>query len=117
MERYIFGYKLIKQSKYDNLKRSINDAKQKVEELSTNLQKITKQASNASIHLDFDETFEHVTPIIAFNKENVEKLVELRYLQYSQIEDKFAIQLALVMMAEEVLQQIVDSFSEEKEDA
>jgi hypothetical protein len=54
--------------------------------------------------------------MINLNKDKIEKLVELQYLSYSQIDDKFAIQLALIMMAEDTLNQIINAFSEEKVD-
>lgn len=116
----MFGYKLYKESTVAEMMNELTSSNslltQENESLKEQIALLTEKSDNASVRLDFDETFEHVTPIITFNKERVEKLVELHYLNYSQIEDKFAIQLALIMMAEDTLRQIIDSFSEEKED-
>lgn len=116
----MFGYKLYKESTVAEMMNSLTssniDLKRENDSLKEQLALLTEKSQTASVRLDFDETFENVTPVITFNKDKVEKLVELQYLSYSQIDDKFAIQLALIMMAEDTLKQIIDAFSEEKVD-
>jgi hypothetical protein len=116
----MFGYKLYKEFTVAEMMNSLTssniDLKQENDSLKEQIALLTEKSDKASVRLDFDETFENVTPVITFNKEKIEKLVELQYLSYSQIDDKFAIQLALIMMAEDTLNQIINAFSEEKVD-
>jgi putative lipase involved disintegration of autophagic bodies len=127
-------FKFIKSKSYKNIKESrdkANDERSKAladlkqaqdkldhlleenEELSSEVKKLNdlfNNSSEISVKLDIDSDLKKVTPTIKYNEDVFEKLVELGYLNDGQQGHTFSIQLALVVVASEALNQIIDTY-------
>lgn len=116
----MLGYSLIRTQDLANMQemaRLDKELHQTNDELIKTLKEtiaaLSEKATNTTVCITFDESYQVVTPYITYNKDQLERLVERKVLQYSQIEDKFAVELAHIMLAEDALHQIVDSYTEE----
>lgn len=85
-----------------------------INSLNEKLEKFESSTNEVVTKISTDLT--QVTPIVRYNPEIVEKLIELGYVNDATAQDKFAIQLALITVAQEALTQLVESFSEELEE-
>jgi hypothetical protein len=95
----------------DELRIQLEQANQKITQLEYDLSVLTSKAETASVRFDFDADFQKATPVITFNDESVEKLLEIRRITPGST-DQFSVQLALLTLAEEVAGQIVDLYTD-----
>lgn len=114
--------KILKKETYNNLMKVVEESKEQEEtintlstqldELSEKLNKIEEanQKEN-SVTISFDDTLEKAAPLLKYKPDIVDKLIELKLLDINAT-DKYSVELAMMSMAEEVLQQILDSFAE-----
>ena len=114
--------KILKKATYNDLMKvseeskkqeeTINSLSTQLEELSDKLNKIEEanQKEN-SVTISFDDTLEKASPILKYKSDIADKLIELKLLDINAT-DKYSIELAMMSMAEEVLNQILDSFAE-----
>lgn len=114
--------KILKKSTYNDLMKVVSDYKEReetinnlsteLEELSDKLNKIEEANQREySVTISFDDTLEKASPILKYKSDIVDKLIELKLLDINAT-DKYSIELAMMSMAEEVLNQILDSFAE-----
>nr|MDA3807835.1 hypothetical protein [Thiomicrorhabdus sp.] len=84
-----------------------------ISDLEEKLQKFTEVHDNeTSVKIILDDTLEKATPIIKYNANITDKLIESGYLSHNDA-DKFAVQIALLTITEEVVGQLVSSFTAE----
>lgn len=96
----------IAQEKLDELLKENNELSDEVDKLNN----LFNNASEVSVKLDIDKDLQKVTPTIKFNEQIFDKLVELGYLNDSQKGHTFSIQLALILIANEALEQIIETY-------
>ena len=92
------------------LEQQLQQSTQECSKLKEELTKLTTKAEHASVRFDFDADFQKATPVVAFNDDSVEKLLEIRRISPNAT-DSFSVQLALLTLAEEVAGQIVDLYA------
>jgi phage shock protein A len=95
----------------DELRTQLEQANQKIAQLEHDISVLTSKAETVSVRFDFDSDFQKATPVITFNDESVEKLLEIRRITPGAT-DQFSVQLALLTLAEEVAGQIVDLYTD-----
>lgn len=96
-----------------NLNR-IKELEEKIESLEKELEKAKNPIGDAtSIELAFSGDLTAVTPIVRYRPDDAEKLVDLDMLSPKSMDDRFAVQLAIVAMAESALGHMLDEFGEE----
>lgn len=95
-------------SKHGDAGRKIAELKAEIERL--NELTIVDDSTGGSITLKVSKDLESVQPVVKYNPEVFEKLVELQYLDDTHQNNAFAIQLALMQITFEALSQIIESF-------
>lgn len=86
----------------------IRELKKEVERL--NNLTIVDNSTGGSVTLKVSKDLESVQPVVKYNPDIFEKLVELQYLDDTHQNNKFAIQLALMQVSFEALTQIIEAF-------
>jgi hypothetical protein len=100
---------------YAGLLGQFNDLKAKSEEQQNEIDRLNEltiidNSTGGSVTLKVAKDLESVQPIVKYNPDMFEKLVELQYLDDTHQNNKFAIQLALMQVSFEALTQIIESF-------
>jgi len=72
---------------------------------------LQEDADKNSVEIRIDDTITTGTPIVRYKQTVIDKLVEEGYLREGNT-DQFAIQLALITISQEILTQLVESFTE-----
>lgn len=83
---------------YDELKAELDEIK-----------KANERENSVTIH--FDDEFIKASPIVKYKPEVVQALEEQDVIPFGQ-RDKYAVELAIITLASDALNQLVDAFSE-----
>ena len=134
-------YKIIKKSTHESMQRTISEAtidlEQKnaqLEQLQTNLKEYEELHSRLLTKLEEHEKMletqqdnyvkiivspdlKSITPVIGYRSDCFENLFQDGMLDDTKEGSKFAIQLALMTIAGEALQQLIESFEPEPEES
>lgn len=97
------------------LEESLEELTKEVEKLQNSIEVLTREENSVTIKID-DNNINKAEPIVKFKRDISDKLVEAGFLKIDMGEDDYAIQLALMQIAREVLEQILESFEEEIRD-
>lgn len=87
------------------LEETLDQAEQSVKQLSNPI------SDENTVTLTISEDLETITPTVKHQKNLAEKLMQEGRISESSRSDDFSVQLALMMIAEEALGQLIDSFS------
>jgi len=130
---------LVTQKKYNEVLSKLQDAESKIEsqevdlaykenelveshetirDLEKQLEKstIVESQYGGTVTIAVSKDLETVNPIVKYNPDSFEKMVELHYLDDTQQNNKFAMQLAYMSIAKDALTQIVEAFEAPVED-
>ena len=110
-------YHLLEKEKHELEQELIEVQKTKNEELIElkgrveRLQEAFNNSDKNSVKIEFEDDFQKAMPIFRTKPETFDKMVELGYLKDSDQGNNTAVQLALMVAASEVMEQILSSFA------
>ena len=90
-------------------RKEIESLQKQIKTLQEATEKVTDEKNSVSLIIHEDLT--KITPIIRYREDVIDKLIELGHISEAQREDKYAIQIALAIISEEALSQMIDMFT------
>lgn len=116
---------LVRKKKFRELESKYNDSEKELEEVKKRLktkekenetlasQLFEREESETAITLTVSDDLNTVTPITRYNPQIIRKLVETQYLPSNKVDDEFAIHLAVMLICEEAITEIISAFEQE----
>lgn len=99
----------------EKIKQGYDKVVEERDELKARLDKI--EADTTEVTMKFSDDAAQVTPVVKYNPDVVEKLIELGYLNDATAKDKFAVQITMMTIAADAIDQILESFTEDVKEA
>lgn len=104
----------IQRKEIESLQKQNESLQKQIKTLQEAAEKVTDEKNSVSLIIHEDLT--KITPIIRYREDVIDKLIELGHISEAQREDKYAIQIALAIISEEALSQMIELFTPDPEE-